>query len=459
MTNIRSNPFTITVHPKPVAHGDITLVTPLVGFREIDPQDDPINPWRRPGGVSPWMNTDGWAHQGLASYSGAAFSEAYGTKGGYVVTGGGHADSFGGEVYVYDIGANKWVRINFPYENTTRTGVMESFYNYVQANPYNLGASSRGMVHVSPSWVDPPGYDSSAGDWDARFPEGTHTYDLTEVLPPSAGGGPQGTLIMLGSGSQAGGGRAARGIWKCPLDTGRWERVMKMPSDVHIDSGDGGTCFDRKRGIIYQLHEGANVYAFDLAQASYTRLSPFPNVVSVETCSAFHEKADLLIHMATFTNAGTTPNTQFPKLYAWSPVTKKATMLNCTGEFPSRSGDQTRGVASRGMGAEYCPADGCLYAFSNGRTPIYDGVADAFSVWRCRPPENAKTTDDYLQGTWVWSLDNKNDYTGARIAPKDMPYFTNGPFKRFRWVPSLRRFLATTYNGDGGIILVKPKGI
>ena len=458
----RSNSFSLSVVAA-ASSGNVNLIIPTVGFRSLDPQDDPINPWRRPDGVSPWMNTSDWAYQGLAHYSGAAFSSTYGTMGGYVLSGGGHAGYFGGEVYVYDIGANRWRRLNFPYENSTRTGVMQSFRNYVEANPYRLSPSMRGAVGLGgSSWVAPAGFDPVWGDWDARFPEGTETYDLLEVVPPALGGATVGTLVMLGSGSMAGWGRIGRGIWKCPLGTGKWARVTQIPSTVRVNSGDGGTCLDPRRGVFYQLHEGANVYAFNFRAKTYTWLSAFPNVVTVDSCCTFHQAADLLIYMRTYLNRGATPNQELPRLYAWSPVTRTTMRLNCVGQIPSYSGTPATGFASRTMGVEYCPANKALYTFSLKRTPIYDGISDRFSVWRCMPPAGAVTTQDYLAGTWTWRLDNGagSGYTGVTLTASQMRYhFQIGCYNRFRWVPSMGAFIATTYNGDGGIIVVKPKGV
>jgi hypothetical protein len=457
----QSNPFSLSVVPA-ASSGRISVITPLVGFRSLDPQDDPINPWRRPAGVSPWMNTCSWAYQGLGHYSSGAFSPAYGTFGGYVATGGGHASCFGGEVYVYDIGANRWRRINFPYENRTRTGVMPSFFHYVQANPYNLPLPMRGAVNVGgAAWVPPPGYDPVWGDWDGRYPEGTETYDLLEVIPPDLGGGSAGTLVMLSSGSMAGGGKSGRGIWQCPLDTGKWARVLQIPGNVTVNSGGGGVCFDPRRGVIYQLQHGANVYAFDFQAKRYTWLSAFPNVVTVDSCCTFHAAADLLIYMKTYLNYGS-PNFEFPRLYAWSPVTKRTTRLNCVGQLPASGGNLSSGVSSRTMGVEYCPANKALYSFSLRRTPIYDGVNDQFSVWRCTPPPGARTTEQYLAGTWTWTLDNAVDsgYRGIVLSTASMRnHIQLGFYNQFRWAPSMEAFIAPTYNGDGGIIVVQPGAI
>ena len=51
---------------------------------------------------------------GVMAYSGMAFTSELGTRGSLVVTGGGHADYWGNEVYVFDLSTNRWRRINNP---------------------------------------------------------------------------------------------------------------------------------------------------------------------------------------------------------------------------------------------------------------------------------------------------------------------------------------------------------
>jgi hypothetical protein len=464
-----SNSFSVVVGKGPSANGDVTLVKPKIGLKDLDPQFDPINPWRTPGGlnggVSPWLNDPPpyYAHMGISAYSGAAFSAAYGAQGGYVVMGGGHANYYGNEVYVYDIAENVWMRINFPYENEDRTGVMKSYFDYVQANPYQQPAHRRGRVRLpgTPGYVDPPGLDPRWGDWDQRVPHGTHTYDLIDVIPPEIGGGTKGALILMTSGGYGANGNLAHGMWKCPLDTGKWQRLT-LCTARNVGSGAGGVCFDPGRKLFYQLHRDPACFAYDPLTNTYNKMSSVLNVVGVDTTSTFHVKADLLIHMQTYLNSNPkkAPNFRMPKLYAWSPVTKRMSQLTVDGEIPARSGDRTLGFNSRTMGVEYCPVNDCLYSVSTSRTSIYDGVSQQLSVWRCQPPAGASTLDDYLRGTWTWSLDNKDNYTGVVLKPSDMPHLKmGGGYNRFRWVPALRRFIGTTYNADGGIILIKPKGI
>ena len=51
---------------------------------------------------------------GVLAYSGMAFTPELGKRGSLVLTGGGHGDYFGNEVYVFDLATNRWRRINNP---------------------------------------------------------------------------------------------------------------------------------------------------------------------------------------------------------------------------------------------------------------------------------------------------------------------------------------------------------
>ena len=50
-------------------------------------------------------------------WNGGAFATGYGTKGGYIVWGGGHGGYYGNEVYVFDIALLQWKRVSEPVAN------------------------------------------------------------------------------------------------------------------------------------------------------------------------------------------------------------------------------------------------------------------------------------------------------------------------------------------------------
>jgi len=53
----------------------------------------------------------------IDDWTGAAVATNYGTKGGYIVWGGGHSGYFGSEVYIFDVGTLQWKRVSEPVNN------------------------------------------------------------------------------------------------------------------------------------------------------------------------------------------------------------------------------------------------------------------------------------------------------------------------------------------------------
>lgn len=116
-------------------------------------------------------------------WCGGVFAPEYGSKGAFLMMGGGHLSYDGNEVYAFDIASRSWV------------------------------------CHGTPS--DYSGTDIQA---DGEYPDGTspppHTYGMTGYLPPAWGGGTLGSLLLFGFP----GGSVEQRVHAINLETGVWSR-------------------------------------------------------------------------------------------------------------------------------------------------------------------------------------------------------------------------------------------
>jgi hypothetical protein len=95
---------------KRIAPGTWSEVS-LNTLADVDPARDPeVNP-NHPS-VPPWLNNQAAV---LGAWNGGAFASGFGKSGALVVSGGGHADYYGNEVYAFDLDSRRWLRLTNPY--------------------------------------------------------------------------------------------------------------------------------------------------------------------------------------------------------------------------------------------------------------------------------------------------------------------------------------------------------
>jgi hypothetical protein len=176
--------------------------------------------------------------RGMFAFSGGAFAENYGPYGAYVMTGGGHNDYHGNEIYVFPFHDRKWVRLTDPYPSN---GLGKGRY---------LGAPPTRSADITRYW---PNFDMTYGDYDGSIPPQMHTYDFVDVLPANAGGGSAGSFIrLIGTAVGRAGGVHFGGTHTCDLATGRWSRYALCD----YAGVAGGSAYDAKRKRFYLIVAG-----------------------------------------------------------------------------------------------------------------------------------------------------------------------------------------------------------
>ncbi len=261
---------------------------------DLDPEDIPeLNPnfcdanndGKSDSGCEAPYHASGGVISTIDAWSGGAFATGYGSLGGLIVWGGGHAAYYGNEVYIFNIAANKWERLSDPFFNP---------------NDSQLG----------PSYCN-----QDTGE----FPDGTpctaHTYDMVDYDPVSnsfilighyalhekpGGGSPRVHLFdldtrqwragadhpvfswMRGSTAYDSGRKV---FWDVPLSSGpigKYDPATAQWQTFTSDRpqfGDEITAFDTQRDLIVTLdHRGANP-AFVVRAASNPSVSYDANIV------------------------------------------------------------------------------------------------------------------------------------------------------------------------------------
>ncbi len=142
----------------------------------------------------------------IDTWSGGAVSPRYGTRGGYMVFGGGDSDYLGNEVYLFDIGNGLWTRFTEPIVN--------------------------------------PNCDMSIGQLQDGSPCARHTYDYVDYHPGTN------SFVLLGSASlQNCGVCGTSHVHLLNLDTRQWHRAPNHPA---INSQTGTTtAYDSIRDVFW----------------------------------------------------------------------------------------------------------------------------------------------------------------------------------------------------------------
>lgn len=312
----------------------------------------------------------------IEAWCGAAFATAYGGLGAWVTTGGGHGDYQGNEVYAFELDTRRWVRLNDPYP-----GGRDSIVDYAE------------------------------GEYAPEIPLSSHTYQHTQYLPPSLGGGPKGSLLLVVSYAA---GKEARGSGRahaCDLATGRWSRYSVNKASVRLNA-TSATCFDAARKRIWRIpYGGAQIEYLDLVDRSFHVVSPGSsagNNFGVNHTCGYDPVHDLIV-VLDWRDRG--------------PAMAWALGLASPGSWSILQTDgPTPPPETQGMGLEWCPPLRCLVGYQgSGATFVHKLVA----------PDT-----DPMRGTWHWVTEELGgDPPTRRQKGPRMSY------SRFRWAPSIRSFV------------------
>lgn len=206
----------------------------------VDPEEDPaLNP-NYPNNA-PWHANSGQRGV-LTNWNGGALATGYGTHGGLLTYGGGHAGYYGSEVYVFDLASRLWKRVTDPFPG-----------------PISFPYASTTYPDNSPL---PP-----------------HTYDYVDYHPTT-----NSFVLMRGTqDSYANSNITSKAIvHMLDLDTGKWRRSRQNGS-LGMHSG-GITCYDRIRDNFWVLGSSSttnqmtrfnpNVTNTDGTVGSFTNYAP-----------------------------------------------------------------------------------------------------------------------------------------------------------------------------------------
>jgi hypothetical protein len=140
--------------PRSAAAGPVDSLSPGTWYDVPNSHLSSIDPC--PAANCSYSGTEGQSGV-MNDWAGGALATGYGTQGGLVVFGGGHNGYLGNEVYVFDVGQMKWVRVTSPVDNPTCNydeGELQDgspcaahTYDYLQYHPntnsfVELGATS-----------------------------------------------------------------------------------------------------------------------------------------------------------------------------------------------------------------------------------------------------------------------------------------------------------------------------
>ena len=322
---------------------------------------------------------------GVLAYSGMAVAPECGALGSLVVTGGGHADYYGNEVYVFDLATERWTRINNP--STALTG---------------LGDTD-------------PTCDWEHGEYGDGSPMASHTYNNLQVIP----NGVKGLLVnSLSSALYGSGGRSNGWSHACDLATGNWFRYSSNAAPPPLKGCI--TCFDALRSRVWRLPAGGYHSTFsylDLATRTHVQVPFASSNVGYDPVAAAIPVHDMLL----FTTGIGLYDT--PMAFTMCAVDlvrpeRGVKTLNVDGDIPPPT-------TTTGWGFDWSPDLNAGFMFM--------GNADLAHVYRLDPP-----TGDLLTGMWKIT----------RIAlPQPLSRgMDSGLYSRWRYVSNIKLFayVATT---------------
>jgi hypothetical protein len=314
---------------------------------------------------------------GVLAYSGMAVAPNYGQQGGLVIHGGGHGDYWGNEVYVFDIAAARWTRIN---------------------RPSNAAAPDTD-----------PRVDLEHGEYPDGSPMAAHTYDVMRVIP----GGTKGLLLRAVAPSVAGsGGRGSGWSHACDLETGQWSRYSTNAAPSDRFKVADATCYDSVRNRIWELYRGGfhSQFAYlDLATREHVPVRIKSSNFGYNPCAAQAPVRDLMLFIT-----GVYGVAAGPTLCAVDLMNPEAGMATL-----KLTGDEIPAQPSPPWGFDWDTTQDCGYVFG--------GDNDANHLYRIDPPAS-RILDEPWKVTKI-------------TLPSPMPSnHADGVYGHWRYVPTIKAF-------------------
>jgi hypothetical protein len=326
--------------------------------------------------------------RGVMAYSGMAFTPEEGPLGSLVLTGGGHADYWGNEVYVFDLATSRWRRINNP--STALNGT-------------NADAD--------------PVFNKTYCEYGDGTPAASHTYDHLRCVPG------KNELLVIGASAGYG---ISPSSWNgyahaCNLTTGKWRRASMNSNDMRLSQAC--TCWDSKRGKVWKALTGNTgaLASYDPATEMFTPylMTGRPNL-GFDPVAFYHPGFDLMIvqHVVGY----------YKQSCRYTLTAIDLEKPNAGGAALTLAGDIPPDVISftdSGWGVDWSPEHNAAFVFA--------GNPDHSHVWRIDPP-----LADALTNPW----------RVTKIAlPRPMPGGEpSGIYAHWRYCTTIRKFAFVSHN-------------
>lgn len=329
---------------------------------------------------------------GIIADSGMTYSPDYGTLGALVVTGGGHADYGGNEVYVFPFDTMQWKRINNP----------SLAINALAPNPS----------------VTPPGSDPVHGELSDGAPIASHTYSLLTAIP----GGNKGRLLQFAKNHMSWVGSACSGFAHvCDLETGVWSRFSTNAAPQRFDGMAGeAVCYDASSNRAWaHIRSGAISY-LDLATGRHMgAVGTSINGAYIPTCTRVPVNGLMLGLCSAYSDTAAQP-WRLSAIDLAAPAAGQR-VLNLTGDIipPARMG-------AGGFDWDTVGNRGYIY-IGNWTGGDGNSKSDNAHVWQVDPP---------AQGSWItgtWTLTKLT-------LPSPFPAQLNGVYSRWRYCSGIGKF-------------------
>lgn len=328
----------------------------------------------------------------LTAWNSGFFAPDYSQLGALGVCGGGDADYWGNQVTVFPLETRQWVRVNNP----------------------SPSASVANETYVR------TGAGSTYGEWPDGTPAMPHTYGNIAYLPPAAGGGDKGSVILPWKTFYMRQSSTGHGH-KCDLATGTWSRATSTAGHGDVASFALDTTRNR---VVGTLTGSGSAY-----QTTLRILGPFTGGVAAHTTlgnahfglgnyasSEYVPTIDALVQIGT-------DQFSVQKLRGYD-------LASATGAYYDLAVTGDPLPSTGGCGIAWADDANALYLMSSG--PI-----DKQYVWKVVPP-----AANWQTGTWT-----STKILMAGVTVSDTPT-VNGMWQRLRYAPSIGSLL--WIHGVGG---------
>lgn len=317
------------------------------------------------------------------TWSSGVLATEYGELGGYIVWGGGHADYYGNEVYVFDIAQGLWKRLTDP------VGVDED------GSPITIAAD----------WDAYDSCDRPTGEfWDGA-PCSRHTYDYLDYHPGTN------SLVSLGGSSIHRLSWDTGQVHLLDLDTAKWRRGGANPSDPSVVGSS--SAYDHKRDVFwFQPPHGFPFASYDPNTSKWS-ITDSVEYVQIDTVASIDPVRDLYVMLDTH------PDGRQVLVHDLSNPNRDPVPVTTIGDKKLESGLRP--------GLEWDPVA--------KRFVAWDGGTDVYTL---APP-----LGDWKTDAWIWTkVHGVAVKTGNPTCdPGPCAPAERGTYGRWRYVPSLDAYI------------------